>query len=592
MDAQVVIFRYRNLVRKFSKNLLSGKEEHMKRLTILVVTLLVLAFIFAGCSSTPSTPASTFSPSSSAPVSTPPPNTGLPSATPPKTTAVPATLPATVPVATPTSPAITGTYGGTLRYVLAAGPGTPLDPWEATGGTISTMQFSVQPLLREDLPGVLVPVLATSWETNPTANPPNIVFHLRQGVKFSDGSDFNAQAVKWNFDMTKQGGMQAGTTNYWQSVDVVDNNTVKISFPFWRNTWLRGFSENVAFISSPTAYQKNGVDWVRLNMVGTGPFNQTSYVRDVALKTVKNPGYWDTGYPYLDSVNILYVADQLTRDALFKSGGADLTAIASSEAAQFQSPNFKVITQQTGNSGLFPDSLNDDSPWSKLEVRQAAEYAIDKAGLAKAFGYGYTTAAYQMPSPVNMAYDPKFAGARIYDVAKAKQLLITAGYPNGFKSTIIDCFPGSQDVVNIITAIQAQLAAVGIQCDLQFPQSAQAQAYLSGTWHNALLYDPILEWVNPNTQLNFFFGAPTSSWFKSMKKPSGWNDIVTASVQAPNVDVALAQKAYKALYDDCSFVTLTYGTNLWVTGSNIQGSGLGTRGNTAYFNPQYTWFGK
>jgi ABC-type transport system substrate-binding protein len=67
------------------------------------------------------------------------------------------------------------------------------------------MQFAIQPLLREDLPGVLVPVLATSWETNPTADPPNIVFHLRQGGKFSDGTDFNAQAVKWNFDMTKQG---------------------------------------------------------------------------------------------------------------------------------------------------------------------------------------------------------------------------------------------------------------------------------------------------------------------------------------------------------------------------------------------------
>jgi ABC-type oligopeptide transport system substrate-binding subunit len=136
--------------------------------------------------------------------------------------------------------------------------------------------------------------------------------------------------------------MKAGTTNFWQSVDVIDNNTVKISFPFWRNTWLRGFSENVAFISSPTAYQKNGIDWVRLNMVGTGPFNQTSYQRDVTLQTLKNPNYWDTGYPYLNGVNVLYVADQLTRDALFKSGGADLMAIAVTSPAFFTgSPDFQ-----------------------------------------------------------------------------------------------------------------------------------------------------------------------------------------------------------------------------------------------------------
>jgi peptide/nickel transport system substrate-binding protein len=566
----------------------------MKRLTTALAILVALVFIITGCSSTSATPTTT-TPSATPTATTPTATTPQPTVTTPKPTATPTGTPTATPTGTTppaSSPALTGVYGGTLRYVLATGPGTPLNPWEATGGTISTMQFSIQPLLREDLPGVLVPVLATSWETFPTATPPNIVFHLRQGVKFSDGSDFNAAAVKWNFDMTKTGGMQAGTTNFWQSVDVIDNNTVKISFPFWRNTWLRGFSENEAFISSPTAFTKNGIDWVRLNMVGTGAFNQTSYVRDVTFQSVKNTNYWDTGYPYLNGVNVLYVGDQVTRDALFKAGGADVMALAASEAAQFQTANYKIITQQTGNSGLFPDSLNADSPWSNVQVRQAAEYAIDKVGLAKAFGYGYRTPAYQMPSPTSPAYNPNFAGARVYDVAKAKQLLAAAGYPNGFKSTIIDCFPGDQDIVNTITAIQAQLQAVGIICDLQFPQSLQAQALLSGTWHNALLYDPILEWINPNTQLNFFFGAPVSSWFKSMKKPDGWNDIVTASVQNPTVDVALAQKAFKALYDDCSFITLTYGTNIWVTGTNVQNSGLGTRGNTSYFNPQFTWLSK
>lgn len=568
----------------------------MKRLTIPVVILLVCAFIITGCQSGTSSPTPTpTTPTVTAPVTT----TSQPS-TPTATTTSPATptasatttKPSTTPSASTTVGATTtptGKYGGNLRYVLASPPGTPFNPWEATGGTISSMQFVIQPLLREDLPGVQVPVLATSWELHPTDNPPNIVFKLRQGVKFGDGSDFNAQAVKWNFDMTKKGGMQAGTTNFWQSIDVIDNYTVKISFPFWRNTWLRGFSENVAFISSPTAFEKNGIDWVRTNMVGTGPFLQTSFQRDVALKTVKNTNYWDKGYPYLDGVDVAYVVDQMTRDALMKSGGVDLMAIAASEASQFQSSDYKIISQVTGNSGLFPDSLNADSPWSNKAVREAAEYAIDKVNIAKTLGYGYSQAAYQMPSTTNPAYDPNFSGTRVYDPAKAKQLLKDAGFPNGFKTTIIDCFPGSQDAKNTILAIQANLAAVGIQCELQFPEAAQAQQLLSGTWKNALLYDPILEWINPNTQLNFFFGAPTSSWFKSLKKPDGWNDIVTASVTAPEIDITLARKAFRALYDDATFITLTYGTTMWVTKPNVMDSGLGTRGNTSYFNPQYTW---
>jgi ABC-type transport system substrate-binding protein len=175
----------------------------VKRLTVPVVILLALVFIISGCSSTasPTTTAPAANPTTTAPAVTtsqPPTSsaatTTKPAITTPTSTAVPtltASSTATVP------PAVTGNYGGTLRYVLAAGPGTPLTPWETTGGTIQTSQFVIQPLLREDLPGTLVGVLATSWDQHPTDNPPNIVFKLRQGVKFGDGTDFNAQAVKW-----------------------------------------------------------------------------------------------------------------------------------------------------------------------------------------------------------------------------------------------------------------------------------------------------------------------------------------------------------------------------------------------------------
>jgi peptide/nickel transport system substrate-binding protein len=343
-------------------------------------------------------------------------------------------------------------------------------------------------------------------------------------------------------------------------------------------------------VSSPAAYQKNGLDWVRWNMVGTGPFIQSGFQRDVILKLTRNPDYWDTGYPYLNEVDLLFVSDILTREALFKSGGGEIMDIMPNEATNFQSSEYKILSMQGGTSVLVPDSLNDDSPWSKLAVRQAAEYAIDKEALAKAFGYGYYQAAYQMASPASSAYDANFSGTRKYDVTKAKQLLTEAGYPNGFKTRIIAGPEGLNK--DMLVALQSYLGKIGIQCELEFPEAAAYQQYASGTWKNGLLFSPQREWANPNSALNFYFGVPTSSFYKSLKKPDTWTDTLTASVTAPTTDTALMQKCFKQLYDDETVITLFYGNTLWVQKNNLQDTGLGTRGSATYWNPQYAWFSK
>ena len=92
------------------------------------------------------------------------------------------------------------------------------------------------------------------------------------------------------------------------------------------------------------------------------------------------------------------------------------------------------------NFHLIPDTANPDSPWANQKVREAVEYAIDREGIAKALGYGYWQAPYQIPPRASSAYDSNFTLGRKYDLEKAKQLLAEAGYPDGFKMTIIS-FP-------------------------------------------------------------------------------------------------------------------------------------------------------
>jgi peptide/nickel transport system substrate-binding protein len=105
-------------------------------------------------------------------------------------------------------------------------------------------------------------------------------------------------------------------------------------------------------------------------------------------------------------------------------------------ASEPATAGYKIISQTAGAQALIPDSANADSPWSKLKVREAAEYAMDREAIARTFGYGYWKAAYQAPSPEAPAYVASIPG-RKYDTAKAKQLLTEAGYPNGFKTKLI-----------------------------------------------------------------------------------------------------------------------------------------------------------
>ena len=128
-----------------------------------------------------------------------------------------------------------------------------------------------------------------------------ITLTLRRGVKFHDGTDFNAEAAKWNLDQaisTKQFG-----SVLIDSVDVVDPYTIRINLKQRDNTLLGmlGFSY-IGMMISPTAFKTKGEDWVIANPVGTGPFRFASWQKDVKIAFRKFEGYWQKGKPYLDGI--------------------------------------------------------------------------------------------------------------------------------------------------------------------------------------------------------------------------------------------------------------------------------------------------
>jgi peptide/nickel transport system substrate-binding protein len=504
------------------------------------------------------------------------------------TTTAPAQTTA-VPVTTTTS-SNTPVNGGNFRYITATGPGGPFGvPWNSTGGNTFSMQFCLQVLVREMLDTSLQPCLAESYSTDTSAEHPSVTFNLKKGIKFSDGTDFNAQAVKWCLDNdAKTGSLQLAQTTNWKSVEVVDDYTIRVTLKTWQNTALRPFASASGYIISPTAYQKNGVDWANYNMVGTGAFTQSEFLRDVSMTVVKNPNYWEQGKPYLDKLQYVFITDLLTAEASFKTGAGDCIQCYTDQMADnLKKAGYKIISYPGFAYTMYPDGKNTDSPWSNPKVRQAAEYAINKDAIAAAMGYGTWTTSYQVSPKTSPAYDSNLT-PRKYDVAKAKQLLAEAGYASGFKTSLINAPTGGNK--DVALAIQADWKAVGIDATLENPQTDAWTVMQRGTWKNGVLFGAGALSANPIAGFNTY--TTSGTMFLSVKRPDGFNDLYAAAVSSPQLDPTLAQKCEDAMYNESTTIPLFITPTTWAVTDKVQDAGLGTGGIFSQFDCQKLWLSK
>ena len=295
-------------------------------------------------------------------------------------------------------------YGGVLKVIDVAEGAQPLGaPWDVRGIDSKLIHPVIDSLVREDINGKYHPWLATGWNIDQAKN--TITVSLRKGVKFHDGTDFNAKAVKWNIDQS----IVAKRVKGWLSVDVVDDYTIRINVDNYQNNFLNYLSSSYGgAMVSPTAFETKGKEWAMWNPVGTGPFKFVSYERGSKLTFTRWDGYWQKGRPYLDGIEYLFIRDPMTQQAAMRASGAEkvqvLCVTSGEQAAMMKAQGFKVLSMPIGPVSLIPDSNNADSPLSKLKVRQAVSYAINREAIVKARGFGFWKAANQIPSLGNLGY--------------------------------------------------------------------------------------------------------------------------------------------------------------------------------------------
>jgi len=317
------------------------------------------------------------------------------------------------------------------------------------------------------------PALAESWDISEDGK--TYTFKLRQGVKFHDGSDFNAEAVKFNFDrMLKEDHPFYNTGPFplsfnFASVDAVnavDENTVEFKLKEAFAPFLSNLAYPTGLIVSPAAVEQHGADYAR-NPSGTGPFKFVEWLSNQRVVVERNPDYWG-GPASLEAVVFRPITDANTRVAEMMAGGIDvMVEVPPDNLATFQQDANFAVAEQAGPHVWFSILNTKEGPFADKRVRQAANYAVNKQTLVDNVLQGTATVS---AGPIPPAFNWVESAVEPYphDPEKAKALLAEAGVENPeLTFYVTEGGSGMLDPINMGAAIQADLQAVGFNVKIE-----------------------------------------------------------------------------------------------------------------------------
>jgi peptide/nickel transport system substrate-binding protein len=448
--------------------------------------------------------------------------------------------------------------------------------------------------------GAYKPGLATSWEVDPAGT--SIVFHLRSGVTFHDGTPFDAQAVKFNLDRIANPETQAQAAAFYlgpyAGTEVIDPTTVRVS---WRAPYAPGldiFSLGFFGMVSPTAIEKFGKDFAT-HLVGTGPFMWSEYKRDEGLTLVRNPNYrWNPaiftndGPPYLDEVTYRYAADPAVRAGMLTSGEVDiLEGVQEQQLENFRQQGYQIV--EVVSPGIPGIALMNTTrpPTDDLRVRQAIIYGTDREAIAKAAWAGVWPVAHGPLTRSSWAYDPAVEAYYPYDPTRATALLEEAGWklgPDGIRVK-----DGQRLSVSVIYAIgtwlwtdlfQAQMRAIGIEVNvLQMEPLASGQAAAKG---EANIAPNVFTGSDPNV-LSLVFSSQSIGLFNwTFFKSDELDQLLMKAVTQMNREdrIATYSRIQRIIMDNALGLPLADPVVLIVSSPKVHGTVVDPRGLPMYLN--------
>jgi len=373
-------------------------------------------------------------------------------------------------------------YGGTLRLALPGDPAFydanqgPAPGAQAfwTGNNVynSLLTITPPPELK------LVPDLAKSWEVLDEGK--TYIFHLEEGVKFHDGTDFDAAAAKWNIERILDPEVKSWVRPYYEEVaqvEAVDKYTLRMRMKEPSGALLialGGYFQGIP-MASPTAFETYGKDWLR-HPVGTGPYIFKEWIPGKHVILEKNPHYFKKGLPYLDTLEFRIMKDPLTASTALRAGEIDfITRVPIQQVPLLEkSSGVKVITgpEKAPTIALLNMRVK---PFDDVRARRAVGgYGLDRVEIAKVAFQGRARPLVSVVPPgvpdaidLNEMYP--------YRPDEAKRLLKDLGFDekNPLRFTIL---VPNQDatMADVAALIKNQMAKIGVEAKINLMDATAA----------------------------------------------------------------------------------------------------------------------
>ncbi len=466
--------------------------------------------------------------------------------------------------------------GGTIKAEINSDVAN-LDPMPSTLLVDRQVLYNIyDSLVAIDKDLKIIPSLAESWQT---PDPKTYIFKLRQGVKYHDGTDFNADSVKWNIEryLTDKRSLRGPEIGFVQTVEAMDPYTVKFNLKAPFAPLLANLSDRAGMMVSQKAAEAGGIDFTRKPLGGgTGAFKFIEWVKDDHIALERNANYWKkdasgTALPYLDKVTIRPIVDATVALTNVKTGDVDVSHYLPAKDYASVKAGKEIILQETTGLGYASIALNvRDEPFNKKELRQAFAEAIDRDQLLKTIFFDVGKPAYGAFPPSNFAYDPNFK-PYTGNASKAKGYLKAGGKPDGFTCEM-KIRSGDPETSQLAQLVKDQVAKAGITMNLiqiDYPtlvadqQAGKYQANLTG-WSGRI--DP-----DGNVYNQLHTGTP-NNLYSNPQVDDLLDRARAASDQAQRKE--MYQQVQKLVADDAPTVYYQFPLSFMLTRPTIQGMTL------------------
>lgn len=361
----------------------------------------------------------------------------------------------------------------TLVVAEAAVPQT-FDPTQSSQiKTWYVWQLVYEGLVRVELDGSIVPVLATSWTIDETSTIYD--FTLRDGAKFSDGSAVIADDVVYSFERLQDGGLPYAQDRFksLKSIEKLDDQTVRFSL----SQPDAGFMLNLGspFVVGSAIMSKAWLEShdPKTEMLGTGPFELVSYNPNVEMALKRNENHWNKeGMAKVAEMKIRYMPEQSAQIAALKSGQVDLMFPSSESKLQLERASDITLIAISSTNTVRLNINTNVAPFDNPDFRRAMSLSLNRDEIVQGAFLGEATPSAQIPPSYTWGPKPSDLKYQTYNIELAKEMLAKAGYPDGIDITLNHLAGYATYLDRFSEVLKAQMARAGIRVTIEANQTA------------------------------------------------------------------------------------------------------------------------